>query len=355
MDEHLNRPESNNPNHSQPSGSNDFVTGKKADTNHSNGLEETFLQQLTGSSKRGASKPLRSSGPKASSSASGPVPAGDIKTDTPLPASQTHTSHPSFASFSMTGLPAVIDHSNLFAKSSASEATPLGEPSEGPDSQEVMSQYRRVVYPPTSHTTQELEVPSIARTASYPSLPSLKALDTSNARLLKKSAFDSITQSDIDRSSTSMDPIAPYIKQAHYRSTSSGSLPASQGTAKPLAQNEADPHRFRTARSIHFDSPAAEASTSRSSQYTPRSLRSALDFAASGSIPMATSGAYRTSPPTHFMYRPRIPSLRYVRVEDPAYYKVLAFTEHLEALAPWFVGAIFTMAGILALVIILSL
>ncbi|TNE45189.1 MAG: hypothetical protein EP343_28390 [Deltaproteobacteria bacterium] len=355
MDEHLNRPKSNNPSHSQPSESNDFVTGKKANPKDSNGLKETFLQQLTGSAKRGAAKPLRSSGPKASTSASGPVPAGDVKTQTPMPLGQPDSPHPSLSSFSMSGLSAATEHRSPFSESHAAEATQLGEPSEAIESQEVMSQYRRVVYPPTSHTTQELEVPSIARTASYPSLPSLSALGASDAQLIGKSAFDSITQSDIDRSSTSMDPIAPYIKQAHYRTTSSGSLPASQGTAKPHELDVADTERFRTARSIHFESTGTESTASRAPQYNSRSLRSALDFATSSSMPMATSGAYRASPSTHFMYRPRIPSLRYVRVEDPAYYKMLAFTEHLEALAPWLVGAIFTMAGILALVIILSL
>lgn len=359
MDDHLNRPKTSNKNNPTSPAHSDFVKGGKAASEASAGLSENFLQQLTGAAGRGTAKPVRREKPKVLPASQGPIAAGDVMTRSSQEAiSAPDYPIPSFASFSMTGLPAASEGqvSSAFAEFKAGGASNVGEP-EGPESTEKMSRYRRVVYPPTSHTTQEIETPTLSRTASYPSIPSLQSIDTTPkpAPVPKKTAFESITQLDIDRSSTELDAIAPYIKQAHYKTTGSGEHTVSQGRARSHNLTR-DSRRYESARSIHFDAPAPPSSDalSRSPQYSP--LRSALDFASGSSLPMAAaSGGYSHAPATHFMYRPRIPSLRYVRIEDPSYMRVLAFTEHLEALAPWFVGAIFTMAGILALVILLSL
>lgn len=337
-------------------------------------LRENFLQQITGASTRGSGavtyEPSSRPSPMASSQ-KGPVPAGDVAL---LAKAHEDRWSAEYDLPSLANMPALWSGGSLAeleshptssavihdAKSLRSVAKDSGSEHLHPsrNSEDLLSKYRRVVYPPSEGEKTDTMQTGVSRTASYPQLPVIRKQTSTLPPLpLQKSPlFDSITQLDVEISTTNADPIPPYISTAMHK-TAKESRKDARAVVQPHQSNDSRP-QYNTARSIHFESPSVEvaAVAGHAQRLSPlyRPIRSSVELTSRLSLQAATSGSYHATSGSHFMYRPRIPSVRWVKIETPSD-RLAELTEQLHELAPWIVGAIFLLAISLGVFILLSI
>ncbi len=341
-----------------------FVQAAKKDKDsRSPILQESFLKQLTGSPGRGQGVPQsRLSKASPISKSKGPIAAGDVlsKEQTApasldalspwsqpgLPSSSMHPSGPSWPSAPAAKSSTPLVDTNLLEPPALVNAPSLLDLEKTPESTDMMDQFRRVVYPPKEGTPHsDISQPEIAERTSVTEMTSSFSEEK---KPKKKSLFDSFSE-DADASFTGIDPIPAYLRaavnNASRASDTSFSAVTRQKKLKEITSS------FRTARSIHLQPLAPQKAPA--PMRAPRQVRRQTQPVMSH-FPLQMPAYGHAVAGNVFMYRPRIPSLRWVKVDDSAF-RINELTEQLEEYAPWIVSFLFLIAGFLATFILFSI